>query len=321
MFSDAVLPIVSQVTGVLLVILVGVVARRFGWLSPASDKSLAVLTTNVLMPALLIDRIVHSSKFNGFADSWIPPIVGFGCTCVGFGVSWFVIRFIGPRLGIIDPRVQNAFVLATGIANYGYIPIPLAEQFFPEALVPLFIHNVGVDIALWSVGIFVISGEFGSGWRRSLTSPPLWAVLVAILIQQFRLTEHLPAPVMQLSKTLGQCAVPIGLILSGAIIVDFWKDVRWRDGLATLGLACMTRQLVMPLFMLSIASWIWLPNQMDRVLLLQAAMPAATFPIVLVKLYGGDVPTALRVVVGTSVLGLFTIPFWIVLGKLWLGLM
>ncbi len=320
MFSDSVLPIVSQVTGVLLVMVIGALARRLGWLSPASDKSLAVLTTNVLLPALLIDRIVHSNNFDRFADTWIPPVVGFGCTCIGFGVSWLVIHFAGTWLGIADPRVQRAFILATGLANYGFIPIPLAEHFFPDALVPLFIHNVGVDIALWSVGIFVISGEIGSGWRRLLLSPPLWSVFIAVLVLQCRLVDYMPMPLTQLLKSLGQCAVPIGLILSGAIIVDYWKDVRWREGMATLGLACLTRQLVLPLFMLTLASTIWLPNQMDRVLLLQAAMPAATFPIVLVKLYGGDVPTALRVVVGTSVLGLFTIPLWMVLGKLWLGI-
>ena len=320
MISDAVLPIASQVSGVLLVMVVGAVARRLGWLSPASDKSLAVLTTNILLPALLIDRIVHSAHFNNHTDTWVPPLVGFGCTCVGFGLSWLVIRIIGPWFGISDPRVQNTFVLTAGIANFGYIPIPLAEHFFPEALVPLFVHNVGVDLATWSVGVLVIGGGVGTGWRRAIASPPLWAVLIAVIIHQLQWTSILPAPLSQLAKSLGQCAIPVGLILSGAIIVDYWKDVRWRDGLATLGLACLLRQVIMPVFMLSMAAWMWLPDQMDRVLLLQASMPAATFPIVLVKLYGGDIPTALRVIVGTSLLGLVTIPFWMVIGKLWLGI-
>jgi predicted permease len=35
--------------------------------------------------------------------------------------------------------------------------------------------------------------------------------------------------------------------------------------------------------------------------------------------YAGDPPTALRVVTGTSVVGLFTIPIWIRVGLNWVG--
>ena len=47
-----------------------------------------------------------------------------------------------------------------------------------------------------------------------------------------------------------------------------------------------------------------------------AAMPAAVFPIIMARHYGGHAPTALRIVIGTTVIGLLTIPLWIKLG-LW----
>ena len=50
----------------------------------------------------------------------------------------------------------------------------------------------------------------------------------------------------------------------------------------------------------------------------QAAMPAATFPIVMARLYEQDVQTAWVVVVGTSLLSLITIPLWMILGAAWL---
>ena len=53
-------------------------------------------------------------------------------------------------------------------------------------------------------------------------------------------------------------------------------------------------------------------------LLIQAAMPAATFPIVMTRLYEQDVKTAWVVVVGTSLLSLVTIPLWMVFGAAWL---
>jgi predicted permease len=49
-------------------------------------------------------------------------------------------------------------------------------------------------------------------------------------------------------------------------------------------------------------------------------MPAATFPIVMTRLYNRSIEMALTVVVGTSVLGIITIPIWMVIGAQWLDL-
>ena len=43
-------------------------------------------------------------------------------------------------------------------------------------------------------------------------------------------------------------------------------------------------------------------------------MPAAIFPIVVTRVHHGDMPTALQVVLGTSIIGLITIPLWIGFG-------
>ena len=320
--------IASNVSGVLLVMAIGATARWLGWLSAASDRSLAVMIANVLLPALFLDRITSAGRSigdptiaaPGMMDTLIPPLVGFGCTSLGFLIALLLVRTIGPFFGLRDSMVQQTFAFTVGIANYGYIPLPLAEQFFPEAVVPLLLHNVGVDIAMWSLGILIISGDIRNGWKRVLYSPPLWAMLVAVTIQQLGFAPFLPNSLMKAAGSLGQCAIPIGLMLSGAIIVDHWKDVKWKNAIPTLTLAFGIRLLVLPMVFLSIAKFIRLPDHLDEVLLLQAAMPAASFPIIIAKLYHGDLPTALRVVVGTSIISLITIPIWIVVGKQFLGI-
>ncbi|MCX7868121.1 MAG: AEC family transporter, partial [Limisphaera sp.] len=59
--------------------------------------------------------------------------------------------------------------------------------------------------------------------------------------------------------------------------------------------------------------------ELQRVLVLEAAMPAAVFPIVMARQYGGDVATALQVVLSTSVVSLVTMPLWIRAGLAWIG--
>jgi hypothetical protein len=74
----------------------------------------------------------------------------------------------------------------------------------------------------------------------------------------------------------------------------------------------------LPLVFLGLGWLLPLSAELRHVIVLQAAMPAAVFPIVMARHYGGDVVTALRVVVATTALSLLTMPGWIQLGLRWL---
>ena len=54
-------------------------------------------------------------------------------------------------------------------------------------------------------------------------------------------------------------------------------------------------------------------------MVVQAAMPAAVMPVVLAKHHAGDTGVAVWIAVGTNVLALATIPLWIRLGMLIVG--
>jgi predicted permease len=70
---------------------------------------------------------------------------------------------------------------------------------------------------------------------------------------------------------------------------------------------------------LAVARWLPCSLELKRVLVVQAAMPAAVFPIVLARHYGGQPLTAVQIVLGTTVLGIFVSPLWISAGRAWLG--
>jgi predicted permease len=53
---------------------------------------------------------------------------------------------------------------------------------------------------------------------------------------------------------------------------------------------------------------------------IQAAMPAAVFPIILTKQYGGDTETAVRIVIITTLISIISIPPVIVFGLWIMGL-
>ena len=84
-------------------------------------------------------------------------------------------------------------------------------------------------------------------------------------------------------------------------------------------LAVAVRIVLLPIVFLAVAKFGNLSRELQEVLLLQAAMPSATFPLVMTRLYNQSVETAWTVVVGTSLLGIVTIPLWMVFGAFWLG--
>jgi predicted permease len=112
----------------------------------------------------------------------------------------------------------------------------------------------------------------------------------------------------------------MGLVLSGAILYDYIGISSWAKARRILSLAIPVRMMILPLAILAIATWGTDSESLKQVLLIQAAMPAATFPIVMTRLYEQDVQTAWVVVVATSLLSLLTIPVWMIFGAAWLGL-
>ncbi len=100
----------------------------------------------------------------------------------------------------------------------------------------------------------------------------------------------------------------MALLLSGALIADYISLRSLRHGGRTILAACVVRLLVAPILILLVAKFIPFDQALKSVLILQAAMPAAIFPIVVTKVNDGDVPAALQVVLGTSLIGLVTIP-------------
>ncbi|WP_286177755.1 AEC family transporter [Rhodopirellula sp. JC639] len=313
-------PIIASVLGVFLVMGVGAACRSVGWLTAEADRTLANLAANVMLPAYFIHQFSQSSEIGKIATAWQPPLFGFVSTCIGLLLAYgFARSVLGRWFGLVGDSSQRAFALCAGICNYGYIPLPLAEQFYPTAMIELILHNVGVSIALWSLGIAIISGSGGDGWKKVLSSPPLWAVVISIVLSAMGWAQSIPTPLATAIGALGSCAIPLGLLLSGAIIVDFIRDKSYLADAKVIAAGIGIRQVVLPLLLLGVGGWLVRSPDLRTVVMLQAAMPAAVFPIVLTKLYGRDTETALRVVLWTSVAGIILIPTWLAVGAWWLG--
>ena len=120
---------------------------------------------------------------------------------------------------------------------------------------------------------------------------------------------------------LGVSAIPMALLLTGAIMNDFLAEARpSRSDAVIIGGACLLRLGLLPLVFLALARWLPCSVELRQVLVVQSAMPAAMLPVVLCKHYGGNVGLAVQIVLATTLLAFFTMPYWIAFGLKFAGI-
>lgn len=308
---DAFLAILLAVLPVFCVGGAGALMRKVNWLTEEADNSLMLLTINLLIPAFIFSNLQDNEALRDFHNLLLPPLMGFLTVAAGIGVGWLLCRWSG----LTQRKELKTFAYSVGIFNYGYIPIPLTLLLFDkETLGVLIVFNVGVELALWTFGKAMLASGSMSGLWRKIVSPPLITIVVTLTLNFTGGFAHVPEFLLETARMLGHCAIPMGLILIGAVMADnlgrTQKAWSWR----IMAAACSIRLLILPLLFLLLAVFLPASLELKRVILLQAAMPAAVVPILISRLYDGDPLTALRVVVATTLTSAATIPLWLHLG-------
>jgi predicted permease len=308
--------VLGAVLPVFGLMVVGLALRKFNWLTEEADQSLLRVNVNVLLPCLIFDSALGNPALGQIGNLILAPAFGYATAALGIGLA------LGARVlhGLNERPAARTFALCVGIQNYGYIPLPLTVLLFDKATTGvLFLVMMGVEAALWTLGVWALKGGgLGQSWRRILNAP-LIAIMLALVLNVLDWNAHLPVPVLTGIHWLGQCAIPMALMLIGAMVADHLHEFHSQSGWRVIGAAVLLRQGVLPLLFLVAIKYLPASVELKRVIVLEAAMPTAVFPIVLARLYQGDPATAMRVVIGTSVVGLATIPLWIRFGMKFVG--
>ena len=302
----------SAVLPIFFVIGAGALARRLGWLDTEADRSLMTVVVNLLYPALIFSIILGNDALRQPSNLILPPLVGLTTVVGGFGLAMLVAR----KFKIGDQKECRTFAFTTGIYNYGYFPVPIIALLFDrETTGVLLVHNLGVEVAMWVLGVgFILSpSDPKSIWKRVFSGPVI-AILVAVPMNYFKVDQHLPNSALETINLLGQCAIPLGLILIGATFMDLAKETKITSRLNIPITASVLRLGILPAAFLFIAFILPLSTELKCVIAVQAAMPCGVFPIVLTRHFDGSPEVALKVVLGTTIISFLTIPLWIAIG-------
>ena len=304
----------SSVLPVYLLIVGGALLRVTGVMRKEHDEGVMRVVYSVMIPCFMLDKILGSEVLKNGTVVVSSIGVGFALLLVGMAIGFAVGRLMGLERG----TGMRTFALASGCQNYGFTAVPVVEILWSTGtLALLFVHNIGVELAMWSAGVMIMSGDRGIPWRK-LVNGPVIAVVVGLLLVGLGWDQHCTGPVRMGVSKVGLGAFPLAILITGCTIMDLViaEKPTWKIIIGST----LVRLVLTPLAFLAAAKFLPIATELRQIIVVQAAMPAAMTPIMLARMYGGRPAIAVQVVVFTTAFSLLSLPWIITLGCQWIGL-
>lgn len=297
-----------------LLLVAGAVLRRTGVIRQEHDVGIMRVVFAVMLPCFILDKILGSAILrSGPVVAWSIAL-GFGMIMAGILIGLLIGRLIGLEKG----TGMRTFALSAGCQNFGFTAAPVVEILWGTSALPLlFVHNIGVEVAMWSVGVMMMTGDRNLSWRP-LVNGPIVAVVIGLTLMVLGLDDHVTGAGRKAMSMIGVGAFPLAIFVTGCTMMDLVGAER-PNAKVILG-GAVVRLLLTPMVMLGAAKFLPLTTELRQVLVVQAAMPAGMTAILLARLYGGRPAVAVQVVIATTILSLLTLPWIITWGSAWIGL-
>lgn len=301
---------------------IGYRLRSQGSLAPEHDGPIMQLAMDVGYPCLIFYNIMKymvteaNPTVSSVSFSLQALACGFLELFVGVLVAWLVAKALRLRIG----TGLRTFSLTAGVQNYAFYVIPIIQMLFSAPGDPtmgvLFVHNMGCEIFVWSLGVILVCGG-ATGLRLGmLLRGPLLAVCLSLALAWSGLGSYVAQPpVMKAAEMIGNVATPVCLILFGCSMYDLSRHFVWQPRMLISGV--LARLVIAPAAILLLAWLLPVDPLIKRIMVIQSAIPSAVVPVILAKRFGGVPEVGTQVLLATTAVSFITLPIWLSLGSLW----
>ena len=292
-----------------VVVVVGYVAGRLGYLGGDFDRQLSRLIINITCPAL----ILSSSMTGELPDRrFILPLLFISVITyvVLTAVAFLLPRYLTRRH---DDEGPIGFALMFG--NVGFMGYPVVASIFGhEAIFYAAVLNVVNTFAVFTVGTVLITGRGDVGGERFqkkvLYSTPMLAAYMTMLIVAFEI-KGIPAFVSQPLTMIGNITVPAALLIVGSSMSQL--PLRALLGNLTVYLTTALRLVLLPLGVYYMTKNLGFSELVVNINTVVIAMPVATYGTILCLKYEKDTTFITEVTFITTLCSMITIPLLVML--------
>ena len=294
------------------IFLLGALLRSSGLLGRIHAERLAFVVFSISLPATILvslDRVVFAPT------AWKLPLAACLVTLSMLLCSWLVAHLLHlPR------ATRGGFLLGTGCINSVYFAYPVVlATLGDKGLAQAILFDLGQTTLTLTV-IYAVAVWHGaksatarSAMRRFVSSPPLWALCLSLLLTL--LERHLPGWLHDTLTPIHLTTTPLASLVLGLSIS--FSAVRRTWALALLGVGM--RMIGGLLLGFAVAYGLDLAGMERAIVVLVSAMPSAVTAVIFATDTGLDEDlvtsiVALSICVGVALLPWLPQLIWLLLG-------
>ncbi len=308
----------SAVAPIIIMVVIGYILKRIGWIGPDFAKAANKLVFRVFMPVMLFVKIYGMTDFSGLD-------IGF----IGYALAAVFIAFlvsVPASIAVARKKNRRGVLIQAAIrSGYSLIGIPLAKELggdaaesaaviISAAVIPLF--NVLAVISLTAIGneskervsvkkilLDIITNPLIVGIAAGLLTVGIRMIFVKYGIG-FRLSSI--APVFKALEYLSSLAIPLALLVLGAqfelsAVGELKREIIF---------GVLARTVIVPALSLGVAYIFFrksFPAAYFATFVSLFATPVAVPSVPMVQEMGGDVTLAGQLVVWSTLVSAFTV--------------
>ena len=292
--------VVTQIMILFLMMIVGYISRKREVLNSDLNKGLTKILLHIAAPFLVVSsfQFVFSRKL--LADAVVVLI---------FAVIMHLLVILLGKLLFNGTFGDAAKVLQFGalFSNCGWVGYPIVGSIFGHhGIFLMSIYNAVQVVFLWTYGVFIFTGKIQ---RHSLVNvfknPGIIALTIGMVL--FIFSIKIPLPIAKTLEIIGSTTIPISMLVIGSTLAEVKPGELFSSWLLYYG--TFIRLLLIPIVTLIFLKWLNFHKVLLEVCVLTQAMPAAAMVVPLSEYHNGNVIFASKIVVLSTILSVFTIPF------------
>ncbi|MDO4982003.1 MAG: AEC family transporter [Eubacteriales bacterium] len=288
-----------QILVIFIALAAGFVCRKLKVITEEGTSTLSGIVVKVILPFYLFNAIASSDA-------------GVDASGVGIAIALSAAMFaVCGLVGLIFVTVfkpskddRGVYIFELLCANVTYIGIPVCGAVFgSNAAFYASLLNIPYNLVCFSLGIYILSGKLS--FKTALNPAFLSGVLGSLF---FIFKIPLPSVVSDACAFIGQATSPCAMLVVGSVLGSVAiRDVfgQWRaipyTVIRLFGTAALVLLLTKPLN---------IDPTLRGVLVLMAAMPAATNSTMLCSIYGGSRELSAKLIFISTALSVISIPLW-----------
>ena len=298
-----ILILLRQIAIMALLMAVGILLSRRGFLSPQGTKDLGAILLRIIIPCVIVKSYITTYSRERLLELALSAGLALVAFILAMGIAYLVY---GKRR-----RIEN---FASAFCNAGFIGIPLAQAVIGDEGVFYMAASVALlNLFQWTYGVYIMTDRKDSIRAKTIVKNP---VVIAIVVGIALFLSRLPVPGI-LTSTLGYIAgmnTPVAMILMGT----YMAKLPWRKLLDKRAYGCvLLRLVVIPAVVLAVFWALPITNQnVALAAYLAAATPVGANICVFAQQYDCDYEFSVVTVCLSTVLSIVTVPLMVSLAQM-----